>query len=199
MEKIIKLTLGIYETNCFILKENNHVLIIDPGKKAEKIISEISEDEIVDGILLTHGHFDHIGAVDDLVKHYNVDVYMHKNDEILINSPHNKLAGYTGNITSKRNHFSDGINKVKTFMFEVINTPGHTDGSVLIIYKNNMFSGDTIFKGTIGRTDLFCGNDSKMKQSLKLIKTFNPEYIVYPGHGDITTLKDEFLYNPYLI
>lgn len=194
---ITKLVLGLYETNCYIIEENNHVLIIDPGKKPERIIAAIGEKQ-VDGIVLTHGHFDHIGAVDDLMNYYGIAAYVDRDDEILLNNPYNKMAGYSGKVFHKVNYLHDGINKLGNFSFKVIKTPGHTDGSVLILIENHLFTGDTLFKESVGRTDLYLGNNAKLIQSLKLIKTLDPDYIIYPGHGDISTLKEEFLYNPFL-
>ncbi len=198
MEKIEKLILGLYETNCYLIKEDGHVLIVDPGKKAERIIEKIG-DFIVDGIVLTHGHFDHIGAVDDLINHYGMDVYIDYDDEVLLNSVHNQYGGYAGKVYHKVKYLEHGVNTIGKFTFEVIKTPGHTEGSVLINYKNHLFTGDTLFKDSIGRTDLYSGDYSKIKQSLKLIKTLDPDLIVYPGHGEITTLKEELENNPYLI
>lgn len=199
MEKISQVIVGIYQTNCYILKDNGHVCIIDPGKKAERICAEIGEDEVVDAILLTHGHFDHIGAVDDLVKYYNCPVYIHADDEELLrDSSINTASGFTATVSSKVHHFREGKMKIGTFEFEIIFAPGHTEGCTLIQYKNHLFTGDVLFYEGIGRTDLYGGNMAKMKQSLRLIQTMNPELIVYPGHGELSTIDHELKMNPYL-
>ena len=197
MEEIIKVVVGAFGTNCYVLKENKSVLIIDPGKKGDRIMQHINDDEQVEGILLTHGHFDHIGAVDELASHYNCKVYINFKDKELISSKHNSMAGLSASINHELNPLDNGFIKIGNFDLEIIETPGHTEGSILIRYKNNSVTGDTLFKGTIGRTDLFMGNNSKMNQSIKLIKTLNPDYLVYPGPEDITSLKEEFLNNPF--
>lgn len=198
MEKVITVVVGIYQTNCYILKNDNHVCIIDPGKKAERISAEISENEVVDAILLTHGHFDHIGAVDDLVKIYNCPVYVNKEDEELLTNPLiNTAYGFIATVSSKVSYFHEGKMRIGNFDFEIIFAPGHTEGCTLIQYENNLFSGDVLFYEGIGRTDLYGGNMAKMKRSLRLFQTMNPEIIVYPGHGESTTIDHELKMNPY--
>ena len=196
--EVRQIVVGIYQTNCYLLIEDNHCLIIDPGKKAERIIEQIGDIK-VDAICLTHGHFDHIGAVDELVNYYGCDIYIEKDDEKLIkNCPYNKMDGYTGKITHDVKYYKLGNMKIGHFDLNIIKVSGHTDGSVLLIYKDIMFAGDTIFKGSIGRTDLYSGSESKMHQSLKLIKELNLNLIIYTGHGENTTLEEELKYNYYL-
>ena len=125
--------------------------------------------------------------------------YIEKDDEKLIkNCPYNKMDGYTGKITHDVKYYKLGNMKIGHFDLNIIKVSGHTDGSVLLIYKDIMFAGDTIFKGSIGRTDLYSGSESKMHQSLKLIKELNPNLIIYTGHGENTTLEEELKYNYYL-
>lgn len=198
MEEIIKVEVGLYATNCYILKDNKKIIIIDPGKKAEKISSYIYNDETVEAIILTHGHFDHIGAVDDLVKTYNCDVYINEKDKELLNHRLNEMAGYSSKVSSDVKNLKEGKVTINGFLLNIIYTPGHTEGSVLIQYKNHLFTGDTLFKQSIGRTDLFGSNNSKMIQSIKLIKTLDSSLIVYPGHGETTILSEELKFNPFL-
>ncbi len=196
--EIKKIVVGFFETNCYLLIENGHCLIIDPGKKADRIIAQIN-DLCVDGICLTHGHFDHIGAVDELAEHYGCDIYIDHEDEKLIrNCPYNQMNGYTGKIWHDVKNYQYDITKINDFSLKVIKASGHTDGSVLLIYKNVMFAGDVIFKGSIGRCDLYSGNDAKMHQSLKMIKQLDPDLVIYSGHGDDSRLADELAYNYYL-
>ncbi|MDI9517774.1 MAG: MBL fold metallo-hydrolase [Erysipelotrichaceae bacterium] len=197
MEKVIKVVVGLYGTNCYLLKENKEVIIIDPGKEANKIISNISKDEKVVGIILTHGHFDHIDAVDDLVDYYKCDVYMNFKDKEMLNHKLNSAYGYFGKVKSEVKPLKENDFVLGSFKLEIISTPGHSDGSILIKYKNHLFTGDTLFKNSIGRTDLITGNNKKMYQSINLIKTLDPNLKVYPGHGEITTLKEELRYNPF--
>ena len=150
---------GPLQENCYILEKNNKCIIIDPGDETDKIISNVNKDVV--GILITHYHFDHIGALEDLKLKYNI----------------------------KENNFN-----IDGFDFEVIHTPGHTSDSKTYYFKddNIMFVGDFLFKNGIGRMDLPTGNVSDMKNSLNLIFNYPLDTIIYPGHGDKSTLKDEY-------
>lgn len=170
--KISKVVVGYLEENCYILEKNNKVIIIDPGDEAEKIIKEIGNKEVV-AILITHNHFDHIGALNTLKNKYKVKV----------------LDG---------NNLEEKEYKINDFIFEVIFTKGHSDDSVTYYFKdeNVMFVGDFIFKDSIGRCDLETGNINKMKESIEKIKKY-PNVILYPGHGVDTTLDYEKENNIY--
>lgn len=170
---IKKVIVGKLQENCYILEKNNKCIIIDPGDEVEKIISNISLNVIA--ILITHSHFDHIGAVEALVSKYNVPVYKYDN-------------------------LNEGNMKIEEFEFEVIFTPGHTFDSISFYFKNEqiMFTGDFIFKNSIGRTDLPTGNFEKLQKSISKITRFNDIIRLYPGHGDSTTLGFEKKYNEYL-
>lgn len=198
MEKISQVVVGMYQTNCYIIQSNGHVCIIDPGKKADRIALAIDEGDVVDAIVLTHGHFDHIGAVDDLVKQYHCPVYINRDDEILLkDTTLNTANGFTATVASAVTYLQEGAMKIGNFEFECYFAPGHTEGSTLIQYKNHLFTGDVLFLEGIGRTDLYGGNMAKMRQSLRMIASMNPEIIVYPGHGDLTTIEHELQMNPY--
>lgn len=162
---------GFLEENCYILSIGNDLLIIDPGDDAGKIIEEI-DDKSVLAILITHYHFDHIGALDELKERYNVDVIDYQNRKELIGK----------------------------FKFEIIDTKGHKEDAVSYYFKEekNMFVGDFIFEGTVGRCDLPGGNFEEMKKSLFNLKKFDKNIILYPGHGNKTTIENEILNNPYL-
>ena len=155
---IKRIVVGDLEENCYILTKGNKCLVIDPGDEFSKINKELEGKEVI-GCLVTHFHPDHIGALEDLVSTYDIEI--------------NK-------------DFS------KDFDYEVIETPGHTFDSRVFYFKeiNTMFTGDFIFYHSIGRTDLG-GNDKDMKESLELIKKYPDETILYPGHGESTTLGEE--------
>ena len=121
---IKKVVVGYLETNCYILEKDEECLIIDPGDNFEMIKSNIDKNVI--GILLTHNHFDHIGALNDLVKYYNVKVY-------------------------DKSNLKEGNNKINDFEFDIFYNPGHTDESISFIFKDLMFSGDFIFKGRLNQ------------------------------------------------
>lgn len=163
---------GVLEENCYIISIENDVLIIDPGDSYKRIINEISDKRVL-AILITHYHFDHVGALEDILKIYKVPVIDYK---------------------------SNKINKIGPFNFEIIDTKGHKEDLVTYYFKDCkvMFTGDFIFKGTIGRCDLLGGNFNDMLKSLEKIRKYNKNITLYPGHGDKTTIKDELINNYYL-
>lgn len=196
--EIRTLTLGIYQTNTYCIVQDSKVIIIDPVSKADRIQSLIKENEVVVGICLTHGHFDHIGAVDDLVALYNCPVYIHEDDIELTQDPEKNYSQTKKiKLKSKLIPFKDHMN-IQSIEFDVYHTPGHTKGSVCLKFKSSLFTGDTLFKGSIGRTDLYGGNAQEMKQSLRFIRSLNEDLTIYPGHDDVTQLFDELKRNPYL-
>lgn len=160
-----KFALGSLNTNCYLIINGTDCLIVDPACDVEFIKSEIGALNLC-GVLVTHYHFDHIGALNELVDYYKKPIY-----------DYNSL----GNI--KNNSFS----------FKVISNPGHTEDSVSFFFEkdNIMFVGDFIFKNSIGRTDLETGSMEHMQQSLGNIKKYNDSITLYPGHGDITNLGIE--------
>ena len=163
---IKKVVVGMLNTNCYIVENDNESIIIDPGDEFDKIKRNISKKVVA--ILLTHRHFDHVGALNELLKHYDVKVYDYSN-------------------------LKEGVNNISSFKFIVRYNLGHTLDSISFIIDNNMFSGDFIFKGTIGRCDLG-GDFILMKESLKKILSCNINYKIYPGHGESTYLNDERKY-----
>lgn len=202
MTKIDSLALGSFAANCYLLWKNKHVLIVDPGSKSPKVQMLIDgQGGLVDGIYLTHGHFDHIAGVDVLANYYHCSVYMNPLDIPLLSNPYlNVSAGMEHEVVikSKVTALEPGINQIGEFAFELIDAPGHSEGSSLMIWEGNMICGDVLFQGSIGRTDLITGSNSKMAQTLRKIKQMDPNLKVYPGHGAITTLQEELLYNPFL-
>ena len=171
--KITKIVTGYLEENCYLIENNNKLLVVDPGDEAEKIKSHIGNLDI-EAILITHSHFDHIGALKDLLA---VDNYL------VINS------------NTKESQI-----ELPNFKFEIIKTPGHSSDSVSYYFPKEkmIFVGDFIFKNSIGRTDLETGDSKMMRKSLNLIKTFPKDIIIYPGHFEQTTLDFELKNNPFL-
>ncbi len=195
--KLECLPIGQFEENIYILHDNNQVLIIDPGAHAKEIIKHIDENEEVLAILLTHGHSDHTGAVDDLVDIYNCPIYLSKNEFPLVDK-NNNHRNYAIPIYSEIRDITE-LNQIGKFTLKVYETPGHTSGSVCIQYKNILFTGDTLFSSSIGRTDLYSGNDIEMYHSLLFLKSLDKDFKVYPGHGPSTMIGDELIKNPFLI
>lgn len=198
--EIKRLIQGVFQTNTYILKEGNDIIIIDPAGKVSKIIEHLDNKPLA--VLLTHGHFDHIKCVDDLYNQYHMDIYMMEEDLKLTDPKYSRINNYfmglTASISSPVKKLSEGIMSIGKFKFEVIKTPGHTEGSCIYVFDECIFTGDTLFKGSAGRTDLYGGSESELKQSLKIFKSFLKDYHIYPGHDEDTTLSYELLNNYYL-
>ena len=188
------LPLGAYQTNCYIIHDDSshHCCIIDPGYEADTILDKIEELGLtVEAILLTHGHFDHVGAVKDLAADTDCRVFLCAEDTAL---PPMLTAGplyYTDT-------YADGtILNLAGLCIRVIHTPGHTPGGVCLLVDDVIFSGDTLFAGGCGRSDLG-GDWSTLVRSLKRLSQIEGYFKVLPGHGESTTLAYEKRYNPYM-
>ena len=169
--KIKTVVVGALETNCYIVENEDSCLVIDPGDEFLKIKNSINKKVV--GVLLTHKHFDHVGALKEIVDYYNVPIY-------------------------DKNNLSNGVNKIGDFELIVNYNPGHTLDSISFIFDKVMFSGDFIFACCIGRTDLG-GDFNLMQDSIKKILTSTVNYKIYPGHGETTMLnKEREMLNYYL-
>lgn len=200
MYRVERLVLGALATNCYLLWEDRHVLIIDPASRSERIHAAIAaRDGIVDGIVLTHGHFDHIAGVDVIAEMFHCDVYVHERDALLLRDPHLNLSE-SQNITVQHDvkYLGVGQQSIGSFTFDVIDAPGHSEGSVMLRWHENLICGDVIFQGSIGRTDFYTSSNAHMTQTLRMVKTLDPDLRVYPGHGESTTIQQELLTNPFL-
>ena len=196
MLNIETLTLGLYQVNCYIVSRqgNKHCCIIDPGYEPETILDFLEQKDLTPvAILLTHGHFDHVGGVRTLAAEYpDCPVYLCPED--LIMPPQMTAGPLFYNIA-----YHDGAKlDLAGISWQVMETPGHTPGSVCLLAEDCIFSGDTLFKGSCGRTDLPCGDYRAITASLHRLSQIPGNYRVFPGHGDSTTLADEKLYNPFL-
>ena len=192
---------GLLGTNCYLVSNQTGTIVIDPGASFSKINNLLHNKNVI-AILLTHGHFDHIGAVEELSKKYNCPIYCHIKDKILMeNSKANgSIMGSRVLIEIKSGvtYFDDKVS-IDGFDIETIYTPGHTKGSVSYLFdKQFMFTGDFLFKGVVGRTDLYNASESLMMDSCKYITKYNDNIVVYPGHGDFTTIGEEKENNEYL-
>ena len=195
--KVDCLPIGLYEENSYVLHDKDHVLFIDPGRYAERIAKCVSPKETVDGIILTHGHEDHTAAADDLADLFGCDVYMSFEDSYLTDPKHNLRGGYGAPVYHEIKDLR-GTMEIGSFKVEVIATPGHTSGSVCVRYRSVLFTGDTLFCGSIGRTDLYSGNEEEMIDSLRLLAKLPGDLKIYPGHGPDSTIAQEKMFNPYL-
>ena len=192
--------------NCYILKdeESGQALVVDPGTYNRRLDALLENEGITSlrYILLTHGHFDHISGTGDLKAARGGEIVVHKADEACLYNKDESLAS--------KFHFSQNEAKADIVLcggeelpfgehkIKVLHTPGHTKGSVCFIIDGIMFSGDTLFKGTVGRTDFPGGSGEEMLLSMKKLASLEGDYEVYPGHDVSTTLEREKRYNPYM-
>lgn len=191
---------GIYDANCYILVERNtkECGIIDPGGDAPRLISQIDAlNAKPKFILLTHGHIDHVGGVMDLVNKYNIPFYVSKADEEYMEKDNSVF----GTLPKASGYLKEGdALDLGDEIIKVIETPGHTKGGLCFLLENNkLFTGDTLFQGSIGRTDFPGGSMAEIINSIKeKLLPLGDEVDVYPGHGDMTTIGYEKKYNPFL-
>lgn len=191
---------GVYAANCYILMDETtkESAVIDPGGDEDDIINEIQRlGAKVNIILLTHGHADHTGAVDKLKEKYKVPVALNNKDkEMMLN-----YEFIYGSIDSEiEKNIKDGDKfTVGNLEINCVETPGHTPGGVSFIVGNSVFTGDTLFQGSIGRTDFKGGDFDAIIKSIKTkLLTLPENTVVYPGHGPQTTIKYEMVNNPFL-
>lgn len=202
--KITCIPAGILLANCYVIEtENKNAVIIDAGGDFEKIKRFLTENELnLKKILLTHGHFDHIGAVQQLSEYYKAEVFIHESDAVMLTDSTASLADSIGSLYKPVEKFTtikDGdVIKQDELSFEVIHTPGHTLGGVCYKCENSLFTGDTLFKLSMGRTDFPNGSASQLLNSLKRLADLDGDFDVYPGHNETTTLDFERKNNSYL-
>ncbi|UOQ42528.1 MBL fold metallo-hydrolase [Halobacillus salinarum] len=207
MLKIARLPLGPMATNAYIIYENYRALVIDPGGDFKKLDHFLRDKELkVEAILLTHAHFDHIGAVDEAREAYKVPVYLHQAEADWLMDPQLNGSGLfqTGEITaSAADHFLEpGMLTIGSFSFEVRHTPGHSPGSVSFVFRNQRFTvaGDTLFQRGMGRTDLPGGNREELEHSIQTqLFSLRNDMRIYPGHGLPTTVEEEKSENPFFV
>lgn len=197
---IIKKPLGLYKTNCYILEKEKKALIIDPGFHGNQIIELLGDIKPL-AILLTHAHCDHICAVDTLYENYHLPIYLNSKDDELLHVRRRMPSIYRGLFTAPYSNFIAKHYEIGPFNFDVYETPGHSAGSVCIAFPDELalFTGDTLFKGTVGDTDTYNGNKEDMEKTIAFLKTLNPNYVVYPGHSENTILKEEWRSNKYFL
>lgn len=195
MLTIHPLVMGAYQTNCYIIHEQHSAgcCVIDPGCNPETILDTLDALGLtLEAILLTHGHFDHVGAVRDLAADTGCQVYICAEDLAL---PQQLTAG----VLYHTQTYAEGTRlHLAGLDITVLQTPGHTPGSVCLLIDDTLFTGDTLFAGSCGRTDLPGGSWEQMRRSLDRLASLEPNYWVLPGHGESTSLSDEKKHNPYL-
>lgn len=190
--------LGMVQANCYILVKDHACLVIDPGAKFDLDSFLRQRDLHLEGILLTHAHFDHIQGVDALVSAYQVGVYVHESETAFLRSPAlNASQSFYETVISQSNPigFQEGNLQIGSFAIQVLHTPGHSCGSCCFLIEGQLFSGDTLFQGSIGRMDLPTGSIVQMKESLQRLCQLPDDLVVYPGHGPSTTIGQEKQWN----
>ncbi len=204
-------SLGPVQTNCYIVSnKNKECLIFDPGEEGARLVKELRSKGLKPlAILLTHTHFDHIGAVDALREVFDLPLYVHEKEVSWLADPlkngsgkYAELPNYTVNAPSDEHILrTEGELTIGDFTFNVAHTPGHSPGSVSFIFKEDGFAivGDTLFERSVGRTDLFGGSTDVLLKSIhnKLL-SLPEDTIIYPGHGNYTTPAAEMDQNPFL-
>ncbi|MFC7370408.1 MBL fold metallo-hydrolase [Fictibacillus iocasae] len=205
--KYSMMTVGPVQENTYILvNEKKEALIIDPGAEGKRINKKIESLEIKPlAILLTHAHFDHIGAVDDVKARWGIPVYIHEREaEWLSDVKKNGSAFFGQHVTAQQaDHLikEEGKLTLGSFEMDVLETPGHSPGSVSYYFANAkaVFSGDALFAGSIGRTDLQGGSQRVLLESIhSRLLVLPEETVVAPGHGPTTTIGNEMDSNPFL-
>jgi len=200
--EVIKKTVGILGANCYILRYGDQVLVIDPGGNPEIIYPYIEGKELV-LIINTHGHYDHIGANNDLMARYDTKIAVGEQDYQMLYNPDLNLSVLVDAMfisVAPEILLKDG----DAFTFggktlRIIHTPGHTRGSVCIFMENVLFSGDTLFYHSVGRTDFPTGSFSDLEKSIKeKLYTLPDDTLVYTGHGENTTIGEEKKYNEFV-
>ena len=196
------LPLGDYQTNCYLVwaEGSKSCAVIDPGYEARRVLSAAEKLGLtIDAVLLTHGHFDHVGAVEEIVEETGCRLWMSQRDWSKTNSPMNNYLFPIANCDFCEVWFCEDSEEITAggLTFTVFETPGHTDGSVCFLCEDAIFSGDTLFAGSCGRTDLG-GDWDTILRSLERLKEMEGDYRVFPGHGLSTTLERERRHNPYM-
>ena len=197
--KFKTVTVGLYEVNCTLAIDGLDAWVVDPGADEEAIVKAAeAEGAKIAGVLLTHAHFDHIGAIPGIKARFpEAPVYVHPSDEVMFGHPFNRLPPEYPSFPKPA-----GVVDARKFpLAEVIETPGHTPGGVCYYFKEDgvLLSGDTLFAGSVGRTDFPGGSMTTLVESLKKLKALPDSTKVIPGHGPSTTIGEEKVSNSYLL
>lgn len=207
--KVYPLVLGPVQTTCYIVSNQKKAIVIDPAANANQIIQYLRTKKLeLEAVLLTHGHFDHIGAVNELVTKYQVPIYTHKKEKEYFENPEINLSP----MIYERLVLNDGFDyrfisdeqviECLDTTIKAFHVPGHTPGSLCYYFESDavVFTGDTLFRRSIGRTDFIYGNHDQLVRGIRTkLLSLPPHTLVYPGHGECTTIEEESKGNPFLV
>ncbi|MDR3196221.1 MAG: MBL fold metallo-hydrolase [Endomicrobium sp.] len=203
--KVKKIRTGIIGENCYLVYDADakRAAVIDPGEDADRIINAIETENLKPEILInTHGHYDHVIGDDKIRLRYKIPLAVHKDESEMLADPEKNgslLWGLPATIKDPEILLEDNQEvKLSFITFKVLSTPGHSKGSVCLLFGSYLFTGDTLFAGAIGRTDLWGGNTGEILKSLEKLKKLDPSITVYPGHGSVTTIANELRRNPLI-
>jgi hydroxyacylglutathione hydrolase len=199
--EIKPLTLGELQTNCYLAWESSsrEAIVIDPADEGGFISEQILEQQLnVTGIVLTHGHFDHVLGLLELSLNFPVPIYMHQEDQFLLENAASSALHWLKREVDPVPQATHFISENDMVMFgdislSVLHTPGHTPGSISLVHEQVVFSGDTLFKGSVGRTDFTYASPLQLNDSLHKLFTLPDDLTVLPGHGEPTTIGAEKL------
>jgi glyoxylase-like metal-dependent hydrolase (beta-lactamase superfamily II) len=203
--KVEWVTVGPFQENCYLVVDepSRTAVLVDPGDDGERIVRMVQRAGVTpQAVWLTHAHLDHIGAVSAVRREWKVPVLLHPDDLVIYRRGAQSAAAYglpfdqpsdpDGSLTHGQ------VLQLGNSRFTVHHTPGHAPGHVVFLGDGVMLGGDLLFAGSIGRTDLPLCNPAAMEASLNHVASFDPETVVYPGHGPATTIAEELASNPFL-
>ncbi|MFV0255682.1 MAG: MBL fold metallo-hydrolase [Erysipelotrichaceae bacterium] len=183
---------GPMANNTYLLTNGSIAVIIDPSFNVSKLINYVDTHKlVVKAILLTHAHYDHWVSLDSLVALYQCPFYLREAEHHYLVDKNLSL----GQITNLIPLDYPAILNIDNFTFDIYDTPGHSPGSVCLLWRNNLFTGDCLFAGDIGRTDLPGGSTIKMRETLKYLASWTADYNIYPGHNESSSLTHEQTFN----
>lgn len=201
------LEVGPFQVNCFVIHgQHSQALVVDPGGDVDRLVDHLTAANLhVKAYLLTHGHPDHISGLNGMIEHFPAPVLLHASDAAWAFSQQNQVLPYYPPPVAPPETFFEVIRegcprKDAGLDFTVLETPGHTPGGVCFYFPEtrSLFAGDTLFAGSVGRTDLPGGNSGQLMQSLRRLATFTHDVRVFSGHGPTTTLGQELKQNPFM-
>ena len=207
--RVTRLVLGPLETNCWVVSDDmgGPTIVIDPAENADRILAEVGEAEVA-AVVLTHGHFDHLGAVTALIARTGAPLLIHRDDAASITTPFGtggEAFGFAVSAPAADQLLSDGeVVKAGDLELGVLHTPGHTPGGICLFWPGandqapQLFCGDTLFAGSVGRTDFPGGDGRALARSIaEQLAPLPPETVAHPGHGPDTTIGRERRLNPF--